>query len=351
MATLLPPPRPGDERQLLELRRPIRPDCMTSTPSACAARSAPQTHQVHRSPSGIATGAAPVTFALIGINVIAYLAELAGGGLERDRRRRLRDPRLRAVRPGGRGRRGLPDRHRRVPARGTDPPRLQHVRPLLPRMLLEPGIGSWRFGALYAVSCSAGRSGSAPRPARAHGRRLGRRVRPDGGRVHHRQEPRHSTTSRRRSASSWSSTWCSPSASPTSASAATSAASSPAASPRSRSVRRAPRRRRARARVGSDRRPGSCRVAGSLLAAADSVPATPASARPGAGQVELPPREAGRRRDQVGVERWPSSSTPSASRGPVARTTMPRRPPRSLRPRVTRARREHAAACAAASSA
>jgi membrane associated rhomboid family serine protease len=61
--------------------RPICPDCMTSTPVGMRCPDcARQRTKVHRAPSGIATGAAPVTLTLIGINVIAYLAELMGGG-------------------------------------------------------------------------------------------------------------------------------------------------------------------------------------------------------------------------------------------------------------------------------
>ncbi len=61
--------------------RPICPDCMTSTPVGMRCpECARQRTTVHRSPSGIGAGAAPVTVALIVINVLAYLAEMAGGG-------------------------------------------------------------------------------------------------------------------------------------------------------------------------------------------------------------------------------------------------------------------------------
>ncbi len=61
--------------------RPICPDCMTSTPVGmrCPECARDRTRVV-RTPSGAGSRAAPVTFALIVINVIAYVAEMLGGG-------------------------------------------------------------------------------------------------------------------------------------------------------------------------------------------------------------------------------------------------------------------------------
>lgn len=61
--------------------RPICPDCMTSTPVGmrCPDCARDRTRVV-RTPSGLATGGAPVTYSLIALCVLAYLAELAGGG-------------------------------------------------------------------------------------------------------------------------------------------------------------------------------------------------------------------------------------------------------------------------------
>src|SRR5688500_3291863 len=61
--------------------RPICPDCMTSTPVGMRCPDcARERTRVHRAPAGLATGAAPATFALIATNVAAYLAEMFGGG-------------------------------------------------------------------------------------------------------------------------------------------------------------------------------------------------------------------------------------------------------------------------------
>src|SRR6201988_1761606 len=63
--------------------RPICPDCMTSTPVGMGCpECARQKTKVTRGPGvgGVSAGNAPVAVALVVINVVAYFAELAGGG-------------------------------------------------------------------------------------------------------------------------------------------------------------------------------------------------------------------------------------------------------------------------------
>jgi membrane associated rhomboid family serine protease len=61
--------------------RPICPDCMTVTPVGMRCpECARERTQVRRIGGGLRTGAAPATYALIAINVAAFLVELAGGG-------------------------------------------------------------------------------------------------------------------------------------------------------------------------------------------------------------------------------------------------------------------------------
>ena len=61
--------------------RPICPDCMTVTPVGMRCpECARERTQVRRLAGGLQTGAAPATYALIAINVAAFLVELAGGG-------------------------------------------------------------------------------------------------------------------------------------------------------------------------------------------------------------------------------------------------------------------------------
>src|SRR5436189_1449150 len=73
---------PGRETnvQCSNCGRPICPDCMTVTPVGmrcpdCARQRTP----VRRIIPGLQAGAAPATYALIAINVAAFVAELAGG--------------------------------------------------------------------------------------------------------------------------------------------------------------------------------------------------------------------------------------------------------------------------------
>lgn len=61
--------------------RPICPDCMTVTPVGMRCpECARQRTQVRRIGTGLQAGAAPATYALIAINVAAFVAELVGGG-------------------------------------------------------------------------------------------------------------------------------------------------------------------------------------------------------------------------------------------------------------------------------
>jgi membrane associated rhomboid family serine protease len=61
--------------------RPICPDCMTPTPVGMRCpECAGQTTPVRRLQTGLARGRMPATYALIAINAVAFVVELAGGG-------------------------------------------------------------------------------------------------------------------------------------------------------------------------------------------------------------------------------------------------------------------------------
>jgi membrane associated rhomboid family serine protease len=134
---------------------------MTSTPVGMRCpECARQRTRVHRSPTGIATGAAPVTVALIVINVLAYLAELAGGGSN-------------PVDGGGSvivdfglfGPAVDDGEWYRIVTGGFLHAGLLHLgfnmlALYFLGMLLEPGIGSWRFAGVYAVSLLGGSFGA-----------------------------------------------------------------------------------------------------------------------------------------------------------------------------------------------
>jgi membrane associated rhomboid family serine protease len=143
--------------------RPICPDCMTVTPVGmrcpeCARQRTP----VHRGAgAGLRTGAAPATYALIAINVAAFLAELAGGGSAGSFEgggRLIHDAGLNgpAVADG--------EWWRIVTAA------FLHAGPLhialnmfalfILGTLLEPGIGTARFLGVYIVSLLAGSFGA-----------------------------------------------------------------------------------------------------------------------------------------------------------------------------------------------
>ncbi len=60
--------------------RAICPDCMTSTPVGMRCPDcARQRTRVHRAPTGLMSGAAPVTMGFIGLCVAGFVAQLAGG--------------------------------------------------------------------------------------------------------------------------------------------------------------------------------------------------------------------------------------------------------------------------------
>jgi membrane associated rhomboid family serine protease len=61
--------------------RPICPDCMTPTPVGMRCpECAGQTTPVRRLSTGLATGRAPATYALIAVNVAFFVAEMVAGG-------------------------------------------------------------------------------------------------------------------------------------------------------------------------------------------------------------------------------------------------------------------------------
>src|SRR5919109_3538368 len=61
--------------------RPICPDCMTVTPVGMRCpECARQRTRVRRVAPALRAGAAPATYALIALNVAAFVAELVGGG-------------------------------------------------------------------------------------------------------------------------------------------------------------------------------------------------------------------------------------------------------------------------------
>jgi membrane associated rhomboid family serine protease len=141
--------------------RPICPDCMTVTPVGMRCpECARERTRVHRTPSGIATGAAPVTYALIALNVVAFLIELAGGGSG-------------ALDGGGDvmsdfglfGPAVEDGEWYRIVTCGFLHAGLLHLgfnmfALYFLGMLLEPAIGSWRFAGIYAVSLLGGSFGA-----------------------------------------------------------------------------------------------------------------------------------------------------------------------------------------------
>jgi membrane associated rhomboid family serine protease len=141
--------------------RPICPDCMTSTPVGMRCpECARQRTKVHRAPAGIGSGAAPVTVALIVINVLAYLAEMAGGGAN-------------PVEGGGSvvidfglfGPAVDDGEWYRIVTGGFLHAGLIHLGFNMLALyflgyLLEPAIGPWRFIAVYFVSLLGGAFGA-----------------------------------------------------------------------------------------------------------------------------------------------------------------------------------------------
>ena len=171
--------------------RPICPDCMTVTPVGMRCpECARERTQVRRIGGGLRTGAAPATYALIAINVAAFLVELAGGGAASIRGGGDGDPRRRPERPDGRRRRGVANRHRRVPARRVPAHRAQHVRPLHPRHPARAGDRHAALpGRLFRLPAGRLLRGAAAGPERDHGGRLRRDLRPHVRGLHRRPAP------------------------------------------------------------------------------------------------------------------------------------------------------------------
>ena len=142
--------------------RPICPDCMTSTSVGMRCPECARQRTTVKNPVGAPTRAdAPATYAIIGICVAAFVAELVGGGYERPRRRRDDHPR------------GRPRRARWSPT--GEPYRIVtsaflHAGLLhlglnmfalyILGSLLEPAIGTARFVGIYAVSILGGSFGA-----------------------------------------------------------------------------------------------------------------------------------------------------------------------------------------------
>jgi membrane associated rhomboid family serine protease len=156
---------PGRETnvQCSNCERPICPDCMTVTPVGMRCpECARQRTKVKRISPGLRAGAAPATYVLIAINVIAFIAEVgtgasvslsegAGGSLFRDGS--LFGP---AVADG---------EWYRIVTSGFLHAGLLHIAFNMVALyflgrLLEPGIGTPRFLAVYFVSLLAGSFGA-----------------------------------------------------------------------------------------------------------------------------------------------------------------------------------------------
>ena len=153
---------PGRETnvQCSNCGRPICPDCMTVTPVGMRCpECARQRTKVKRISPGLRAGAAPATYVLIAINVIAFIAEIGGGatigsgGGSIYRDGALFGP---AVADG--------ELYRLVTS-GFLHAGLFHIAFNMVALyflgsLLEPGIGTPRFLAVYFVSLLAGSFGA-----------------------------------------------------------------------------------------------------------------------------------------------------------------------------------------------
>jgi membrane associated rhomboid family serine protease len=141
--------------------RPICPDCMTVTPVGMRCpECARERTQVRRVASGLRTGAAPATYALIALNIAAFVAELVGGGAA-------------SFRGGGQviqdaglnGPQVADGEVWRIVTAGFLHAGFLHIAINMFALfilgtLLEPGIGTPRFLAVYFVSLLAGSFGA-----------------------------------------------------------------------------------------------------------------------------------------------------------------------------------------------
>jgi membrane associated rhomboid family serine protease len=140
--------------------RPICPDCMTVTPVGmrCPECARDRT-QVRRIAPGLRAGAAPATYVLIAINVAAFLAELAGGSGALQGGGTV-------VNHGGLNGPAVADGDWwRIITAGFLHAGLIHIAfnmyvLFILGTLLEPGIGTPRFLAVYFVSLLAGSFGA-----------------------------------------------------------------------------------------------------------------------------------------------------------------------------------------------
>ena len=183
---LLPPPRTA--RRAFTARTaaaPICPDCMTPTPVGMRCPECSQAEHARCARSARTTNEPRVTYALIAINVIVFLAErqFGVGGHERRRQRDLQQARALSARPIADG------DYWRLVTSGFLHAGLLHIvfnmyLLYLLGQMLEPAIGSVRFALdLLRRRCSPASLGALiARPDARHGRRLGRGLRPDGRR-------------------------------------------------------------------------------------------------------------------------------------------------------------------------
>ncbi|MGH2951678.1 MAG: rhomboid family intramembrane serine protease [Geminicoccales bacterium] len=149
--------------------RPICPDCMTSTSVGMRCPECAGERTRVRNPVGAPTRSdAPVTYSLIALCVIAFVAELAGGGASavEGRGTIIRDGGLVAFGISVDGAIGVAEGewYRIVTSAflhaGILHLGLNMFALYILGTLLEPGIGSARFGGVYAVSVLAGSFGA-----------------------------------------------------------------------------------------------------------------------------------------------------------------------------------------------
>ena len=141
--------------------RPICPDCMTVTPVGMRCPDcARQRTQARRIAPGLRAGAAPATYALIALNVAAFVAELAGGGAAsiRGGGELIRDAGLNGPEVAN-------GEVWRIVTSGFLHAGFLHIAINMFALyilgtLLEPGIGTPRFLAVYFVSLLAGSFGA-----------------------------------------------------------------------------------------------------------------------------------------------------------------------------------------------